>query len=148
MIEIIENKNFFNVDAEGLVCTTNTKGIQGKGIALEFKKRFPNNYLAYKKYCDSGSAKPGTIFTFIRNENPKYIFNFMTKNHWKYPSKLEWIDSGLEQLKEMVDEYKIKSLNIPALGCSNGKLNFSDVKPLIISYFKNSECLVNIFPPH
>ena len=77
MIEIIENKNFFNVDAEGLVCTTNTKGIQGKGIALEFKKRFPNNYLAYKKYCDSGSAKPGTIFTFIRNENPKYIFTFL-----------------------------------------------------------------------
>jgi len=147
MIEIIKDNNkFFDCNVEAIVCTTNTVGVMGKGIALEFKKRFPDNFIAYKKWCNSG-AKPGTVFMFERPSFPKIIFNFFTKDHWRYPSKIEWIASGLAELKKLIISTNVKSICIPALGCANGKLNFDDVKLLIISCLKDLDCHILLFEP-
>ena len=144
MIEFGKN-NFFDAGTEGMVCTVNTVGIMGKGIALEFKKRFPDNFSAYQKWCHSG-AKPGTVFLFKRNNN--FIFNFATKEHWRNPSKIEWIVSGLKELKKLIIENNVKSIAVPALGCSLGGLNWNDVKPLIISELTGIDCNVMIFEPN
>ncbi|MBP9096076.1 MAG: macro domain-containing protein [Ignavibacteria bacterium] len=125
--------DIINADSEALVNTVNTEGVMGKGIALEFKESFPENYKLYKKACDAGEIKTGNMFVTHTNrlDNPKYIINFPTKQHWRNPSKIEYIKEGLIDLEKVINDYEIKSIAIPPLGCGNGKLNWKVVKPLI-----------------
>jgi O-acetyl-ADP-ribose deacetylase (regulator of RNase III) len=127
--------NIVDDRSEALVNTVNTVGVMGKGIALSFKQRFPENYRAYKRAVEDGKVETGKVFPF---ENPheyatRWVLNFPTKQHWRNRSKLEWIELGLADLRRQVLALKITSLAVPPLGCGNGGLDWEDVKPLIVN---------------
>ncbi len=129
--------DILKAEAEALVNTVNCYGVMGRGIALQFKKKFPENFKQYKKVCDARELHPGRMFVFSTEEmfNPKYVINFPTKNHWKGRSKIEDIDSGLEALVDDVRRLGIQSIAIPPLGCGLGGLKWEDVRPRIESAF-------------
>ena len=125
--------NLLESRAEALVNTVNTVGVMGKGIALMFKEAFPENFKAYEAACKGGEVQLGRMFVTERREliGPKWIINFPTKKHWRYPSKIEWIDEGLEDLKRIIQKYEIRSIALPPLGSGNGGLDWAAVRPRI-----------------
>lgn len=130
--------NLLEADAEALVNTVNTVGVMGKGIALMFKETFPENLKAYEDACKRGEVQVGRMFVTERHQlmGPKWIINFPTKKHWRHPSKMEWIEEGLQDLKRVIEENGIRSIAIPPLGSGNGGLNWSDVRGVIESAFR------------
>lgn len=129
--------NLLESDVEALVNTVNTVGVMGKGIALQFKRSFPENFVAYERACKAGTLQPGRMFTFVIDclHNPRYIINFPTKRHWKGHSRIEDIRSGLQSLVEEIQQRGIRSIALPPLGCGNGGLNWGQVLPLIQEAF-------------
>lgn len=124
--------DLFDAQAEAIVNTVNTVGVMGKGIALQFKQRFPENYVTYKEACEKGLVKTGEVL--ITKNNTlffKYIINFPTKEHWRNPSKYEYVDKGLDALIDTIKEYNIKSVAMPPLGAGNGKLEWDKVKLIL-----------------
>lgn len=136
MIEF-KKGNLLAADAEALINTVNTVGVMGKGIALQFKKAFPENYKDYKKACDAKTVRPGHMFIVDNKSltNPRYIINFPTKRHWKGKSKLEDVESGLVALVEDVKRLGIKSVAVPPLGCGLGGLPWEQVYSLMKKAF-------------
>ena len=132
MLKFIENGDIFASKCDFLINPVNTVGVMGKGLALEFKKRFPSNFAKYRKYCENGSLEIGKIL--IVPEYGKAIVNFPTKTHWKESSKIEYIIAGLNKLKLAVDRYNIKSIAFPKIGCGLGNLAWNDVLPLISAF--------------
>jgi len=132
MIELRQG-DILQADVEALVNTVNCVGIMGRGIALQFRNEFPENYLAYKAVCDRGELRPGKMLVVNLNrlQNPRYIVNFPTKRHWKGKSRIEDIQVGLESLVEEVRRRRIGSLAVPPLGCGLGGLRWDQVRPLI-----------------
>lgn len=133
----ITSGNLLKSSAEALVNTVNCDGYMGKGIALQFKQAFPNNYKAYHNACKRGEVVPGKMFVFeeqIENGS-KIIINFPTKRHWRSKSRLEDIKLGLESLITAIKEHKVQSIAIPPLGCGLGGLKWEVVKPLIEDAF-------------
>jgi O-acetyl-ADP-ribose deacetylase (regulator of RNase III) len=122
--------NLLDADVEAVVNTVNTEGIMGKGIALQFRKAYPENYDAYRRACEEGIVQPGKMFIFERRTltSPQYIINFPTKRHWRSKSKMVDIEAGLVALIEDVKRLKIGSVAVPPLGCGLGGLNWSDVR--------------------
>jgi O-acetyl-ADP-ribose deacetylase (regulator of RNase III) len=120
-------------DAEALVNTVNCVGIMGRGIALQFKNAFPENFKTYAKACHLEQVQPGRMFVFENNRlhEPKYIINFPTKRHWKGKSRMADIESGLIALKHEITERRIRSIAIPPLGSGLGGLDWSEVRPRI-----------------
>ncbi len=120
-------------EADALVNTVNCVGVMGRGIALQFKKQFPDNFKVYKKACDKGEVQPGRMFIVKCHEllGPRYIINFPTKRHWKGKSRVEDIDKGLRSLKEEISQLGIRSIAIPPLGSGLGGLNWQDVRTRI-----------------
>lgn len=120
-------------DAEALVNTVNCVGVMGRGVALQFKNAFPENYKAYAKACDREQVQPGCMFVFENNKlhEPKYIINFPTKRHWKGKSRMGDIESGLVALIHEIIERKIRSIAVPPLGSGLGGLNWAEVRPRI-----------------
>jgi O-acetyl-ADP-ribose deacetylase (regulator of RNase III) len=142
--------NLLEADAEALVNTVNCVGIMGKGVALQFKKAFPENFRHYEKACHDEQVRIGQMFIVPTNSftNPKYIINFPTKRHWKGKSRLEDIRTGLEALVNDVRYLDIRSIALPPLGCGNGGLEWSEVAPLIESAFaKLPNVQVLLFEP-
>ncbi|HEY9298739.1 MAG TPA: macro domain-containing protein [Phormidium sp.] len=142
--------NLLEEDAEALVNAVNCVGVMGKGIALQFKQAFPENFRQYKKACDAKEVQPGRMFTVATGKlfNPKYIINFPTKRNWRDKSKIEDIQTGLKALVAEVQHLGITSIAIPALGCGNGGLDWLEVKPLIESAFAElPEVKVVVFEP-
>jgi len=133
MIQYYNGKNLLQEQAEALVNTVNCIGIMGKGIALQFKKTFPDNFKAYEKACKKNEVQVGKMFVFETHSmfGPKYIINFPTKKHWKEMSSIQYIDEGLDDLKKIISNYNIKSIAIPPLGCGNGGLEWHKVRELI-----------------
>lgn len=127
--------NLLDADVDAVVNTVNTVGVMGKGIALMFKERFPKNMHAYAKACKDKEVTTGKMFVTATGElmGPKWVVNFPTKKHWRNPSKIEWIISGLKDLKRFIIENQVKSIAIPPLGAGNGKLQWAEVKPHIES---------------
>lgn len=128
--------NIIQSDAEALVNTVNCVGIMGKGIALQFKKAFPEAYFsAYQKACRNQELQPGKVMVWHTGQfvNPKYIINFPTKQHWKGRSKYEYIESGLNTLKDEVKKLNIRSIAIPPLGSGLGGLQWFKIKNMIQS---------------
>jgi O-acetyl-ADP-ribose deacetylase (regulator of RNase III) len=125
--------NLLEADANAIVNTVNTMGVMGKGIALMFKERFPENFRVYAAACKAGQVEIGRMFVTESMElnGPRWIINFPTKANWRFPSKLAWIESGLEDLKRVIIEKGIQSIAIPPLGAGNGGLDWRDVRPLI-----------------
>ena len=132
MLEFTQG-NLLETDAEALVNTVNTVGVMGKGIALMFKEQFPDNNQAYVAHCKAGAFQPGTLFVTERKDmfGPRWIVNFATKKHWRHPSKMEWIDSGLAELREFIRDNHVRSVAVPPLGAGNGKLEWTEVRPRI-----------------
>ena len=120
-------------DVEALVNTVNCVGVMGRGIALQFKKRFPENFRAYSKACDKNEVQPGRMFVFPtrRLTNPRYIINFPTKRHWRGNSRLEDIEAGLGDLTRCIRETGVRSVAVPPLGSGLGGLDWSAVRGLI-----------------
>lgn len=142
--------NLIEADAEALVNSVNCEGYMGKGIALQFKKAFPENFAAYERACRAGEVRPGRMFVFSTGYmmNPCYIVNFPTKRRWREKSRLEDIESGLRALVEEVRGRAIASIAIPPLGCGLGGLNWHEVRPLIERAFEGlAEVRVLLFEP-
>ena len=149
MIKISQG-NLIEAKAEALVNTVNTVGIMGKGIALQFKQAYPENFNAYQKACKTGEVKTGKMFTIHTGQmvNPHYIINFPTKQHWKEKSKIEYIESGLNDLVAQVKRLGIKTIAVPPLGCGNGGLDWNKVRPMIEKAFSQlPEVEVLLFAP-
>jgi O-acetyl-ADP-ribose deacetylase (regulator of RNase III) len=125
--------NLLETDAEALVNTVNCVGYMGKGIALQFKQAYPENFKAYERACQAGEVQVGRMFVFETGMmmNPRYIINFPTKRHWRGKSRMDDIDAGLGALVEEVKRLGIRSIAIPPLGCGNGGLDWADVRPRI-----------------
>ncbi len=124
-------------DAEALVNTVNTVGVMGKGLALQFKKAFPENYAAYRSACQSGKLRIGSMFiTSVSTlAGVRFIVNFPTKRHWKDSSRMEDIEAGLAALAGEIRNRNIRSIAIPPLGCGLGGLQWSEVKKRIENTF-------------
>lgn len=120
-------------NAEALVNTVNCVGVMGRGIALQFKNAFGDNFEAYAQACEAHEVEPGRMFVFERRrlDNPRYIINFPTKRHWRGKSRMEDIDSGLGDLVRVIKARNIKSIAIPPLGSGLGGLDWREVRPRI-----------------
>lgn len=129
MIEY-KHGDILQADAEALINTVNCVGIMGRGIALQFKNAFPENFRAYVKACKKKEVQPGKMFVFYTGKitNPQYIINFPTKRHWRSKSHIEDIDAGLRALIDTIQKYNIRSIAIPPLGSGLGGLDWSFVK--------------------
>jgi O-acetyl-ADP-ribose deacetylase (regulator of RNase III) len=125
--------NLLEARVDALVNTVNTVGVMGKGIALMFKERFPENYKAYEAACKAGRIRVGEMFVTggVELGGPRWIINFPTKKDWRHPTKLDWVRDGLWALKSVIREKEIKSIALPPLGCGNGGLDWAVVRPLI-----------------
>ncbi|ELP32509.1 type II toxin-antitoxin system antitoxin DNA ADP-ribosyl glycohydrolase DarG [Rhodopirellula baltica] len=149
MIQITRG-DILQADAEALVNTVNCVGVMGRGIAAQFKKKFEANFKAYKKACDQGELKLGTVLVHDREQllNPRYVINFPTKDHWRAKSKIEDVRTGLISLVDEVRQRKIKSIAIPPLGCGLGGLRWSQVRPMIEEAFADlSDVDVLLYEP-
>ena len=119
---ICSNGNILESEAEALVNTVNCEGVMGRGIALQFKQMFPDNFKKYVAACRRGDVEPGRMLVFEtgRTSGPTYIVNFPTKRHWRGKSRMEDIDAGLKALVAEVQDRGICSIAIPPLGCGLG----------------------------
>ena len=125
--------DLFESPAKVLVNTVNTVGVMGKGIALKFKRIYPEMFEAYRGYCEGGNFEIGQLFLY-KTPN-KWILNFPTKKHWRNPSREEYIEAGLKKLRARCSEMGMTSIAFPELGCGNGELDFeAQVKPLMEHY--------------
>ncbi len=137
-------------DAEALVNTVNCIGVMGRGIALQFKNAFPENFKAYAATCKREEVRPGRMFVFETGElsNPRYIINFPTKRHWREASRMEDIESGLCALVEELRQRKIRSIAIPPLGSGLGGLAWSQVRPRMEAALRNlNDVQIVIYEP-
>ncbi|MFI6022316.1 macro domain-containing protein [Streptomyces sp. NPDC051287] len=125
--------NLLVADVDALVNTVNTVGVMGKGIALQFKRAYPENFKDYKASCDRGEVTVGRMHVHKVKQlgGPRFVVNFPTKRHWRAPSRIEDIASGLVALRDEIVERGIKSIAVPPLGCGNGGLAWRDVEPMI-----------------
>lgn len=129
--------NLFGSKSEVLVNTVNTISVMGKGIALQFKNLFPQNFKLYSKACKEGKLVIGNLFITEEESlvhGKKIIINFPTKTDWRKPSELEYIEFGLRELKKTIQEERIQSISIPPLGVGHGGLNWVDVRSLMTKY--------------
>lgn len=150
MIQFIEG-NLFESEAEALVNTVNTVGVMGKGIALQFKNAYPNNYKLYEKACKVDEIQIGKMFVTEDSSllsGRKIIINFPTKTDWRKPSEYSYIESGLKDLARIVQEKNIKSLAVPPLGAGHGGLNWHNVKNMIQEHLSGLDCDIQIYEPN
>lgn len=148
MIEY-KNGDILREDVEAIVNTVNCVGIMGRGLALQFKNKFPQNFKDYQLACTNKEVQLGKMFVHQTGQliNPKYIINFPTKGHWKQNSKIEDISNGLDDLITIIEKYSIKSIAIPPLGSGLGGLDWNQVKKLIEEKLKNINCTIILFEP-
>ena len=126
--------NLFDSGCDTIVNTVNCVGVMGKGVALEFRYRYPNMYEQYVRDCENGRLEPGTL-TFWHESKPR-VLNFPTKKHWKDPSRLSYIEAGLKAFATKYREWGIGSIAFPKLGTSSGGLDWEDVRPIMVQYLK------------
>lgn len=143
--------DLLSADVNALVNTVNCVGVMGKGIALQFKRRYPDMFKVYEKSCKKNEVKIGEMFVVPTGEleGPEFIINFPTKTHWRAGSKLEYIREGLVDLVRVVRDLNIKSIAIPPLGAGNGGLDWNDVEPLIAQAFASvPDVQAVVYPPN
>lgn len=147
MIEFRETGNLLVADVEALVNTVNTKGVMGKGIALQFKHAFPENYVQYRAACKIGEVQLGKMFVTYTGSptNPRAIINFPTKGHWSSRSSIIDIAGGLQALRRFLIDDETRSVAIPKLGCGLGGLNWDDVRPSIEAALGDLDLRVVLF---
>ncbi|WP_292641659.1 macro domain-containing protein [Mesorhizobium sp.] len=131
MITFLES-SVFESPAQTLVNTVNTVGVMGKGIAKEFKTRYPRMFREYRELCEERSLQVGKLHLW--RSDTRWVLNFPTKTTWKLPSKIDYIEQGLQKFVETYKDLGITSVSFPPLGCGNGNLNWGDVRPIMESY--------------
>jgi O-acetyl-ADP-ribose deacetylase (regulator of RNase III) len=142
--------NLLESEAQALVNTVNTVGVMGKGIALQFKGMFPNNFKLYAKACANKKVRIGELFVTeeeVALLGKKIIINFPTKTNWRFPSEYDYIETGLSALVNLIREKNIKSIAIPPLGSGNGGLDWNTVKLMIERHLDNVDCEIYVYEP-
>ena len=157
--------NLLGADVDALVNTVNTVGVMGKGIALQFKNAFPENFEAYRRACKEEAVQLGEMFVFemgagesdtrsmmfefetVPVGGPRWIINFPTKGHWRSHTRIGHIATGLDDLRRTIKQQGIESIAVPALGCGNGGLDWADVGPLIRERLSDLDVHVYLYPP-
>ena len=136
-LEVLSDGNIFEIDTEAIVNPVNCVGVMGRGLAYQFRRRYPKNYETYVRACRQHRIQPGLVQVYttdpivMDNGGPRYIVNFPTKRHWRDRSRLTDIESTLAGLAYEMTRLDIKSVAMPALGCGLGGLLWRDVLPLI-----------------
>lgn len=139
--------DLFHSPAQVLVNTVNTVGVMGKGIAYEFKRIYPEMFVRYRELCEEQRFAIGDLWLY-KSPN-KWVLNFPTKTHWRYPSKPGYIEAGLKRFRETYSTLGIHSIAFPALGCGNGELDFrTQVQPLMEKYLRGLPIDVFVYPDH
>lgn len=149
MIKLTEG-DMLAADVEALVNTVNCVGVMGRGIALQFKDMFPDNFSEYADACARNEVQPGSMFVHETHQltNPRYIINFPTKRHWRGNSRIEDIESGLAALRKVIIERDIKSIAVPPLGSGLGGLPWPAVKSRILDALGDLEDVeITVFEP-
>ena len=143
-IELVSG-NIFNTRAQVVVNTVNCVGVMGKGIALVYKLRYPKMFDLYQEHCKSKLIGIGKLWLYKGEPDAPWVLNFPTKFHWKYPSKLEYIEKGLQKFLDTYKIQGIESIAFPLLGAHNGGLDRDEVYHLMTSYLSKCEIPVEIF---
>ncbi|AFU69432.1 protein with ADP-ribose binding module, MACRO superfamily [Psychroflexus torquis ATCC 700755] len=141
-MKIIEG-NIFTTDCQTIVNTVNCFGIMGAGIALECRYRYPEMFERYKEMCDKKLLDIGKLYLY--QSNTKWILNFPTKNHWKFPTKPIYLEKGLLKFKETYEQKKIQSIAFPLLGAQNGGLSKDESLELLQKHLKGIEIPIEIY---
>lgn len=142
--------NILDSEAQAIVNTVNTVGVMGKGIALQFKKAFPNNYKLYSDACKNKEVVVGKMFVTIDSNiysGEKIVINFPTKKHWRNPSEYQYIEDGLDDLIQVIKDKGIQSIAIPPLGAGNGGLKWEKVKKIIDAKLGNINTDIIVYEP-
>jgi O-acetyl-ADP-ribose deacetylase (regulator of RNase III)/uncharacterized protein YwgA len=139
--------DLFESPAQTLVNTVNCVGVMGKGVALEFKKRFPDMFEDYARRCARGEVKLGQPYLY-RTLLPPYVLNFPTKDDWRAPARLEDIVAGLEYLEAHFRDWGITSLAVPPLGCGQGGLDWSVIGPTLYNHLQRLGVPVHLYAPY
>ncbi len=143
-IHIIKG-NIFNTKMQTIVNTVNCVGVMGKGIALVFKLRYPKMFDIYKDYCHRHLIDIGKLWLYKGEAKEPWVLNFPTKFHWKYPSKIEYIEKGLQKFVSSYKEKNITSIAFPLLGTNNGGLDKDEVLSLMESYLSECDIPIEIY---
>lgn len=150
MLKFIKG-NLLESEAEALVNTVNTVGVMGKGIALQFKNQFPENYKTYYKACKNNELNIGDLLVteeYSLLNGKKIIINFPTKTDWRKPSEYAYVEKGIIKLVDLIKEKDIKSIAIPPLGAGNGGLDWIKVRHLMEFYLRDLDIDITIFQPN
>lgn len=141
--------NVLDSEAEALVNTVNLVGVMGKGVALQFKKVYPDNFKDYVKACKNGDIAIGKLFVTedISVNGRRYIINFPTKTTWRKPSEYSYIEAGLDDLVRVLEDKSIKSLAMPPLGAGNGGLHWEKVKGIIEERLSALDIDIDVYEP-
>jgi O-acetyl-ADP-ribose deacetylase (regulator of RNase III) len=141
--------NLLRADVDALVNTVNTVGVMGKGIALQFRRAYPQMFEEYQRAAKRGDLRPGSMHVWETGQldGPRFIINFPTKQHWRSQSRLDDIGRGLDDLARVIGELGISSLALPPLGCGHGGLQWTDVEPLIRRKLAGVGARVELFGP-
>jgi O-acetyl-ADP-ribose deacetylase (regulator of RNase III) len=141
--------DILNDQSEAVVNTVNCVGVMGRGVALQFRNAYPDNYKAYQKACRNGEVRPGAMFVHETGNltGPRYIINFPTKRHWRGNSRMEDIESGLHSLVEWLSKLQVRSVALPPLGCGLGGLDWNDVRPRIEQALSKEKVEVKLYEP-
>lgn len=132
----IRNDDIFTTRCAAIVNAVNCEGVMGKGLAAEFKRRYPSAFNEYQDACDKGLLRPGRcLVSYLEGDGPRFAVQFPTKLFWRHPSKLAYIEAGLEDMVRLVSLHSISSIAIPALGCGLGGLSWHAVQPVIEQAF-------------
>lgn len=141
--------NLLEDDAQALVNTVNTVGVMGKGIALQFKQRFPANFVAYAQACKLGQVQTGCMWVTEPGEltDPRWVVNFPTKQHWRDPSRMAWVVDGLQDLRHFLVSNAVPSVALPALGAGLGGLPWPAVRGHIEAALGDLALDVRVYEP-
>jgi len=129
---IYHHTSLMDSTAQTVVNTVNCVGVMGKGIAAEFKKRYPDMYKSYRKVCDHQMLEPGKLLLWRGDD--QWVLNFPTKQHWRSSSKVDWVELGLQKFVAEYEHRGIKEIAFPKLGCGNGNLDWDVVRPIMERY--------------
>lgn len=146
MLEFVTG-SIFDSDADCIVNPVNCVGAMGGGLALDFKRQYPEMFSAYQGMCQSGELAPGRVTFWTSVEDPlTTVCLFPTKNHWKYPSTVKMIDDGMKDFIAKYEYEELESVAFPMLGCGLGGLNFEhQVLPLFVRHFESLPLAVTVY---
>lgn len=144
MIKYVKG-NIFNTQMQTVVNTVNCVGVMGKGVALVYKLRYPKMFDLYKDLCISGQIEIGKLWLYNKEDNAPWVLNFPTKRHWKYPSKLEYLEKGLEKFVDTFNDKGITSIAFPLLGTHNGGLDKEEVLRVMDKYLAKCNIPIEVY---